>query len=204
MEIIGHNMWWIKQLLSPLTYLRIRQGKGRFYYSKRFYDFGLPITLGILTSMICFSLPVEPVLLGDTGILNQVSGLLQLLVAFFIAALAAVATFDRKSMDQEMRGHPALLKRWDPQEEKESDKVLTRRQFVCHLFGYLAFSSLFLLFMIIVAKMVYPSLEKVIEFKFLECLEVFSIFSFWCIFWNIIISTVLGLYFLSDRMQHED
>lgn len=190
-------MWWIKQLSSPLSYLRIKQGNN-FFCSKKLYDFGLPFFLGCGTAFLHFWLPVSPRMLGENGIVDIISGLLQLLVAFFIAALAAVATFDRESMDKEMRGHPAVLRR------KKTEVILTRRQFVCHLFGYLAFVSLMLLLSIVLVKIVYPTLQNYLELGNVLHFKTIAMFVFWVVFWNIIITTILGLHFLSNRMQYDD
>lgn len=197
-------MWWLCQLLSPLTYLRIRLGPGVLYESKRFYDYVLPIVLGFLTSAGYFSLQPPPALLGDHGLLNTIGGLLQLLVAFFIAALAAVATFPRDTMDLPMRGSAAYLARWNNERQMMVDKNLTRRQYVCHLFGYLSFVSLFLFLDIIIAGAVWPHLAMTLPLGAMRWTKVVLTTAFWIILWNVIIQTVLGLYFLADRMQHED
>lgn len=197
-------MWWLRQLLAPLTYLRIRLGPGVIYESKRFYDYVLPLVLGALTTVGYFSLDPQPALLGDHGLLFSISGLLQLLVAFFIAALAAVATFPRESMELPMRGSPALLSVWSNEQQRYVDKNLTRRQFVCYLFGYLSFVSLVLFLAIIIAAAVWKNLTEVIPPEAAYWVKVLLSGCFWATLWNVVIQTILGLYFLADRMQHED
>lgn len=197
-------MWWVRQLLSPLTYLRIRLGEGTWYETKRFYDYVLPAILGLLTTYGYFSLIPQPVLLGEHGLLNSISGLLQLLVAFFIAALAAVATFPRESMDKPLRGSPAHLKRWSNAQQRNVDVELSRRQFVCYLFGYLSFLSLALFLAIIVADAVWPHVAKSLGDDILHYLKLILTGVLWIAFWNVLIQTVLGLYFLADRMQQDD
>lgn len=82
--------------------------------------------------------PVRPDIFGDHGIVQGVNGLLQILTGFYIASLAAVATFNKQSMDEVMPGEPPIV-------DVRGGKIeqLTRRRFVCSMFGYLAFISLF-------------------------------------------------------------
>lgn len=197
-------MWWTRQLFSPLVYLRIYQGPDRLFKSKRFYDFVLPIVLGVITGIIQYLLPIQPALIGDGGIFEAISDLLRLLVAFFIAALAATATFDRPTMDEPLRGHPAYLDVWDSSRQMDVQKSLTRRQFVCHMFGYLAFVSLFLFVCIMFASAIHPTWNALVEEEVRGIARIIISFGFWIMFWNIIVTTLLGIYFLSDRMQHED
>ncbi|MEJ1644057.1 hypothetical protein SMA60_27945, partial [Escherichia coli] len=64
-------------------------------------------------------------------------------IGFYIAALAAVSTFSSPSIDEVMAGDPpTLLEKFRGQKIKVE---LTRRRFVCYLFGYLALVS-FMLF----------------------------------------------------------
>ncbi|MGK9996690.1 hypothetical protein O6197_24780, partial [Salmonella enterica subsp. enterica] len=82
-------------------------------------------------------------LIETNGLLLQVNGLLQVLIGFYIAALAAVSTFSSSSIDEVMAGVPPTLV-----EKFRGQKLtveLTRRRFVCYLFGYLALVS-FMLF----------------------------------------------------------
>ncbi len=64
--------------------------------------------------------------------MQLVNGLLQVLIGFFVASLAAVATFQRPGMDENMRGKAPTLQ----------GKGVTRRQYLCYMFGYLAFMSI--------------------------------------------------------------
>ena len=123
---------------------------------------------------------------------------------FFIAALAAVATFDRPQMDKPLRGEPALLSVWDNNLQKKVEKILTRRQFVCYLFGYLSFVSLILYLMILVLKAIHPTWIANITVDIQEITRVLLSGAFWILFWNIMITAILGIYFLADRMQHDE
>ncbi|EKF9782201.1 hypothetical protein RV096_003428, partial [Vibrio cholerae] len=75
---------------------------------------------------------VEIAFVGKSGLVQLVNGLLQVLIGFFVASLAAVATFQRPGMDENMRGKAPTLQ----------GKGVTRRQYLCYMFGYLAFMSI--------------------------------------------------------------
>jgi hypothetical protein len=77
-------------------------------------------------------------LFGSTGLMIGVNGLLQILSGFFITSLAAIATFNGSTykIDEVLEGEKALL----------DGEALTRRQFLCFLFSYLALTSLVLYF----------------------------------------------------------
>jgi hypothetical protein len=90
----------------------------------------------------------------------EISGLLQILPGFYIASLAAIATFNKGNMDQYMpeptptvnvrvRGHSLPIR-------------LTRRRMLSLLFGYLSFLSLLLFLLIILANSVYLTMKIVI------------------------------------------
>ena len=123
--------------------------------------------------------------LGDNGVIQLVNAILQILAGFYIASLAAVATFSRPEMDNVMQGIAPQLK----------GKPLTRRVFVTHLFGYLAFMSIFLYFVGGIAKMINPTtplahyLVLALEFIYLALL------------FNILFVTSLGLFYMIARIH---
>jgi hypothetical protein len=121
MEVIrvlarGETPAWVR-LLAPMKYLLIKHDiKSRF-------DWGWPALLTTITMVLFLELPKLPALLGDAGILKSLRDLIALLAAFFVAALAAVSTFARESLDLPMEGTTPTLRGQD----------LTRRQFVSYL-----------------------------------------------------------------------
>ena len=86
----------LKQLLSPLTYLRISHS------SKRFFDWLLPGFFAILMFLgYRFSAVTIPIT-GVDGIISAVTEFVKFSAGFYITALAAVATFNRPDMDELM------------------------------------------------------------------------------------------------------
>src|SRR5947209_7182579 len=131
------------QLSRPVSYLAIHDA------SKWKIDWMLPIFCAGITAVILLSIPVRPTIFGGSGILSQLSGLLQILPGFYIASLAAIATFNKENMDHYMpEPTPTVTVRVGAQ---SCPIRLTRRRMLSLLFGYLSFLSLLLFLAIIVS-----------------------------------------------------
>lgn len=175
----------IRRLLSPFRYLQIKHDlKGRF-------DFGWPIFLTVLTMGGFWLLPIAPQTLGDAGFLKGIRELIGLFAAFFVVALAAVSTFARPSLDQLMEGTPPKL----------AGRDLTRRQFVCYLFGYLAALSFTLFLACVAAEIIAPSLRHLFSPLILWWIRALlgAVFAFG--FWSMVVTTFLGIWFLVERVH---
>lgn len=197
-------LWAVRQLLKPAQYLAIKQGVGVFA-SKRTYDLWLPLALTVTTTTLLYFLNLPVGFFADTGIVTGVIDLLNLIIAFFIAALAAVATFDRTGLDKPLKGNPAFLK------ILESDGIvrerpLTNRQFICYLFGYLSFVSLTLLIVIHFARLFGPRVIYTLQLGewMLWAIHWLASVLFFFVLWQILVTMFLGLYFLSDRIPFID
>lgn len=183
-------------LLRPLDYLRIH------HPSKVRYDFWLPLTIAIVSTVLLILLPVKVPILGSSGLISIFTGLLQILIGFYIASLAAVATFDREIMDSVMAGQPPILKRKIDNETEEEE--LTRRRFLSLMFGYLSLLSFFLYFLGTFVNLVAPSLLTLVSVKILPYLKWGLVFVFLFLASNLFITTLLGLYYMSDRIHRGD
>lgn len=176
----------LDKLFKPLSYIRIK------HVEKRWFDFILPIvtTLSFLYLVSCLSVPIK--LLGKDGLVSLINGLLQILAGFYIASMAAIATFNKEGMDDVMDGTPPKLKGID----------LTRRQFLTYLFGYLAFCSIGLYFIGGFAQLANVSLSHLANSSpsFIKTLFVgLYIFSIS----NIMYTTVLGMHFMIDKIHRK-
>jgi hypothetical protein len=203
--------WVVRQLGAPMRYLRIAQGGGAFT-SKATYDFVLPALFSALATFAISWFSFSLGLYAADGFIPGIINLLNLLIAFFIAALAAVATFDRPGLDDKLKGEPATMKRKDSKGVVR-DHVLTHRQFICYLFGYLAFSSIMLLLILYGFRLVGHDAAAAVHLKLAlgkldvdlkPILKLIGIYAFFFLFGQIIITMLLGIYFLSDRLQFLD
>ncbi|WP_459663682.1 hypothetical protein [Novosphingobium sp. 11B] len=187
-----------------MRYLTISQGSGLFS-SKITYDFVLPFVVALPVTIFVQRMHVSLGLFADSGLVPNVINLLNLLIAFFIAALAAVATFDRVGLDDHLKGEPAILRRKNNR-STIVEHVLTHRQFVCYLFGYLSFTSIILLFGLYVARMFGDQLREILEISAFLRIAMKSVggFAFFFLLAQLAVTMLLGIYFLCDRLQFMD
>lgn len=148
------------------------------------------------------ALPVRPVIFGEKGILSQLSGMLEILPGFYIASLAAIATFNRQDMDQylptptpqvgvKVRGHRQVIK-------------LTRRRMLSLQFGYLTAISFTIFLLAFAANVISPSAKAISpeSLKHMQADFFLGLFTF--AFAHLLTVTAFGLYQLSDRIHQPD
>jgi hypothetical protein len=177
-----------RRLLAPLRYISIK------HEMKWHFDFKWPLIMTLITMALFAALPIRPPIFGETGVIKGIREIISLFAAFFVVALAAVATFARPSLDKPMEGTTPTL----------YGVGLTRRQFVCYLFGYLAFISFALFIAAILGQILAPALGEDLSKNILWWVKAIggSIFTF--VFWNMAITTLLGIYFLVERVHLDD
>ncbi|ELB2200039.1 hypothetical protein QNZ97_004665 [Vibrio parahaemolyticus] len=177
----------LRKLLKPLIYLRIK------HKQKLYIDLILPVIIGgVLTAIVFFS-PVQIKLLGQGSLVGLVNGLLQILIGFFVASLAAVATFQREGLDEVMVGKAPTLR----------GEKITRRQFVCYMFGYLALVSIVLYFGGGITELTVGLLKVLITEKY-ELFKYSAIFIYLSVLANLVLTTMLALYYLTDRIIRDN
>ncbi len=184
-------MW---RIFVPLRYLQISHSE------KWKFDLGLPIILAAL-----FTAPLlMPELRSDDqgmhALIEETRKFLALLTGFFIASLAAVATFGKAEMDEPMPGRSgAILLHKVANEEYE--EPLSRRRFLSFLFGYLAFVTL----VTYLASGLFLSFDKYLVSKIFEAHRIGLFCTFWAVHsflvGNVISNTLLGLFYLTDRIH---
>ncbi|MFD2114095.1 hypothetical protein [Thiorhodococcus fuscus] len=183
----------IPQLFTPARYLRIEHS------AKKWLDWLVPLLIAIIEIAALKALPYEVPLFGEKGLISIFTGLLQILVGFYIAALAAVATFDREGMDLPMQGEPFVLR------ERHNGPVtpvpLTRRRFLSMMFGYLAFLSFGLYFLGAGAELLAENFRAIIPSAWQWLTRDVFIFSYLFSTSNLLVTTLLGLHYLSDRIH---
>ena len=186
--------------LRPFKYLFIR------HHEKKWFDFIIPLIMAGVFSYL-YSLLNKPFpLTANGGLIPQIISLLQMLIGFYIASLAAIATFGNQSIDEVMAGEAPTLR------IKERGVVntvpLTRRRFLCYLFGYLALLSIFLYLTGVGSMLVgLSSVEFMDYLKAAGLLTIAkSIYLFVYLFFliNLILTTLLGLYYLSVRIHESN
>lgn len=182
-------------LVRPLDYLRIRHD------AKVVLDWWVPlVAAAVITSLLL--LTERSQLLGDRGLIAGFNGLLQVLTGFYIAALAAVATFQKSGIDELMAGNPPRLLITVRGEDREIR--LTRRRFLCLMFGYLAFLSLFMYLGGLFANLLAPDLVARLPLALHKPIALLGTFLYTLVGSNLVVTTLVGLYYMSDRIHRPD
>lgn len=136
------------RLLAPLRYLKITAPE------KRFYDRILPALVGGVL-WVGFNLlnPRPSLMEAPGGLVPTIQGFLTIAVPFLIGALASVAMgLPGSHLDRRAPGVPILL----------DGEVLTLRQFVCYLLGYLSFLGVTLLVTTMAVQLVQPTIQRML------------------------------------------
>ncbi|MGV3170508.1 hypothetical protein ACEE45_09280 [Proteus vulgaris] len=185
------------KLLQPLKYLTIK------HEEKRWYDIWYPLAASLIVVLVYWFIDKPFSILGKNGLIPQINGLLQILIGFYIASLAAIATFSNKNIDSVMAGTPPTVK------EKVNGKYraipLIRRRFLCYLFGYLALAGFILFGVGLIMILFSPQLEHSVSMiHYDSALKIFKTLFVWGYTFalaNIVSTTLLGLYYLTVRIH---
>ena len=135
----------ITKALYPLMYLRIKHPQ------KRAIDWIYPALLAIVTVglPVITGLHKHINLYGSEGVINYILGYVQTLPGFYIAALAAISTFNKNDMDRLMPNPAPTLN------AKIRGKIeiinLTRRKFLSAMFSFLTAESILITMICIVS-----------------------------------------------------
>lgn len=179
-------------IFSPLAYLRIK------HESKWVFDWFYPGIFSAGTSVLLWVLGRPGMIAGASGLLDRLIIVFSVLPGFYIAALAAIATFNRPDIDTVMPSPSPTLKVDIGGHQNEIG--LTRRRFLAYLFAFLCWESFALLIVCVFAGLtaqgffsVLGSLAAYGKWAFIFCLL--------CLFWQLVFATGLGLYYLGDRLN---
>jgi hypothetical protein len=139
----------LKVLLRPFAYLSIKHSDPICLW----VNWIVPISFALLTALLWlaptildyfnFVNPISPDIWSGSGLVSKIQGFVQNLPGFYIAALAAVATFGGKSMQKAMPGKAPTM-RFLFEGQMTSSQPLSRRLFLCSMFAYLTMLSFLL------------------------------------------------------------
>ncbi len=188
----------IRHLLRPLSYLFIE------HKLKWKVDWLYPFLLAILSTSLLFWLKqFAPVTLyADGGIIVKILNFVQVLPGFYIAALAAIATFNKTDIDKTM---PAPAPKIDIMVQGRNVAIeLTRRRFLCSMFAFLTAESIILIVLAIFASSAYVSIKAIIHEPWQIWASGLFTLTFFLLFWQMIVASFWGLYYLGDRLHQPD
>jgi len=188
-------MYIIHQLLRPFGYLNIKGVNGKFIY-----DWAIPFILSLISLIyLHYTISKPDQLLGADGFFKNTISFISILPGFYIAALAAIATFNRKQIDDPLisdSGTPYIYvkgvkENGRPYRTKED---ITRRLFLCMLFSFLTAESILL---IMLHNFAIPWIATATNPYILICYS----FIFLILLWQLLVTTFFGLYYLGDRIH---
>lgn len=186
----------INQLLRPVFgYLAIQ------HPTKRFVDWVLPAGLSLIATLVIYLSRTNLNFFGSGGVISLVLGYIQNLPGFYIAALAAVATFARPDIDVLMPGDPP------PRILSEDNRgvvnliQLTRRRFLSLLFAFLTIECIFLTLLSIAMIVAAPGILHLLDELGHKIAYAVTVFFYFLILFQLLIATLWGLYYLGERIH---
>lgn len=178
------------RLLAPLRYLAIRHAE------KTSYDVIAPIGVAVVACIVYFSIEPKPAIFGENGLLRFTRDLLIMAVPFMIGALAAVSMGSPGAhLDRRPVGTDLLL----------DGEILTLRQFVCYLLGYLSFLGLLSLIAVVGATLLHDAIVSLIvgHARSIVAVRAMGVFSLALLLSSLSITVFWSLYFLTEVVNRK-
>ena len=144
---------------------------------------------------IYYILPIKPSIIGTGGIIHQINSVIQILTGFYIASLAAVATFKSERLNEIMKGSdPATLM------GPKGEETLTRRRFLCLLFSYLVTLCFILIIAGVSAEIISKNLQ-LLPTEVFQGAKYVALLLYTFLVSQFIVVTLLGLYYIADKLH---
>ncbi|CAB3680894.1 hypothetical protein [Achromobacter kerstersii] len=188
----------LSQLSRPFAYLAISHPE------KRWVDFILPSVLAVLGTGVTWYLNGKVNFFGAGGVVASILGFVQNLPGFYIAALAAIATFGRADIDQEMPGDPPPMLKTRTVNGVANNMRLTRRRFLCLLFAFLTVECVVLTLFSIGLNSLAPAMQEARNEVWFTGARLAATFVYWFLVAQMLIATLWGIYYLGERIHLSD
>lgn len=186
------------ELLRPFSYLTIKHDSNVPWW----VNLWVPAILTVLLFVTGKLLGLTFTLFGGDGVVNLVLGFVQTLAGFYIAALAAIASFDSPYMDRPMPGTPPTMK--VNYNGSRSTVDLTRRRFLSTMFAYLTACSLLVTVVSIIAIALSKAATQFAPMEAYAWIKWSFSFLYVFVFAQMISITLWGLYYLGERIHTPD
>lgn len=145
-------------------------------------------------------MPVD--VFGSAGFLSKILGFVQSLPGFYIAALAAIATFNNSDMDKLMPGKPPEAK--IIYNGHLQSVPLTRRRMLSMLFSFLTAESLVLTIFAIGATTLAQPIKDLVPIYLHGGFKIVFSFLYLTFVMQMFVVTMWGLYYLGERIHTPD
>ncbi len=180
--------------LRTLNYLRVEHSY------RRQFNLILPLLFSALILAPIYAFASNPNIFGSDGLVAGFSQILAILAPFFVASLAAVATFAGNAQFDErfQMNEPVKLQVLERGQWRE--RHLTLRQFLSLLFGYCGVTAMFLFLVTLISPIISSGVAEAFgDVSGFAGVVFFAVFVF--LFSHMLTATMLGLYYLADRMH---
>jgi hypothetical protein len=186
----------IYQLFRPITgYLSIR------HPTKPVVDWVVPGVLSLVATVAVFLVRGKINFYGAGGFVSLALGYVQNLPGFYIAALAAIATFPRVEIDQVLAGNPVPKIVTVDSQGNENLIELTRRRFLCLMFAFLTAECIVLTILSAIGlTLAAPVRAAVSDFLYIA-LFIIATFSYFMLFFQLIVATFWGIFYLGEKIH---
>lgn len=186
---------------SPFRYLYLRNERGSLLL---FRDLFAVVLLSVFFALPFFVFD-QVNFAKPSGFVDRMGSLSSVLAGFYIAALIAVGSFVSSigDLDKEIENGKIFNGR-------NKENSLTRREYICAIFGFLSFLALFLSvissLVIISAAPIASAIKSVnfavsgYSFNLLGVVGCVSVFLYSVVVSLMLITTFHGLYYLTDRI----
>lgn len=178
----------LEVLLSPFGYLKARNP------TKVYWDWVIPLVAAMLIAAIFINPWLRITIFGDKGVVNAANELIQVLVGFYIAALAAVASLANPALDRGVVGDPIT----------SQGKSLTRRQFLCIAFSYLSLLSITTYGIGVLSNITSESIRSAFPKELIPYMRAAFGFIYGFAATQLACITSVTLYYLGDRIHKAD
>ncbi|MNF99549.1 hypothetical protein D3C84_824520 [compost metagenome] len=185
----------IEQLLRPFAYLAIRHP-----YKWR-VDWLYPAVMALLTIIFLIFCDELRGVIKAGGVISLVLGFVQSLPGFYIAALAAIATFGKADIDSVLpEPTPRIKVKF---RDTENLVELTRRRFLAMLFSFLTAESILIIMLSIFVVSHGGSFAGIIYRGFEVSMYVgwLGVFFYFLLLYQMILATFWGLYYLGYKLH---
>ena len=190
----------ISYALKAFNFIAIKYPKSNFGLSFYVYPIIFSLILTLLIVYQQFSLESKNFeILFLMSAFDSITTFIQILPGFYIGSLAAIASFKRKGMDDALPAPTPYLN--ITREGIPAIRKLSRRTYLTLMFSYLASMTLFLAISIFLLKLFYSlGLFSVSKIWFFSIYSI-NIFIFFFVFFQILTITLVGIYYLGNRMH---
>lgn len=183
------------ELLRPFSYLTIRHRSMMPYW----VNFFLPTVAATVAVALVWLLDLRVDVFGANGLVSKMQSFVQGLPGFYIAALAAIATFNNPDMDKAMPGEsPTMFVTYNGARTKVK---VTRRRFLSVMFAYLTACSLMLTLISVATVSLADPLTSVLPKQVFGTAKVLFCTAYLTCVAQLVFVTLWGLFYLGERIH---